>query len=181
MHQGVSTGVGALRAVLLAAAVVGLAGAGHLLSGGAAPPWRAVVLSLLVVSVLSTATASRRVSPWRLAVVVGGGQVVLHHALSSGDGGHHPSLLEATTSPDLSMVAAHAVATVVTVLAVQRGEGAARALLAWAGARPITLPHGVIPSASVPPPVRALLLAPGRRVVDADPARGPPAGCALAV
>ncbi|WP_380165019.1 hypothetical protein [Jannaschia sp. R86511] len=167
------TGAGACRAVLLAATVVGLAAGGHLLAGGAAPSWQAVVLSLLVVAVLSTAAASRRVPVWRLVAVVGGGQAVLHHALTSGTAEHH------AVAPDPGMVAAHAVATLVTVLAVRWGEAVLRTLLAWALRTPLRVPGPVLRPAGptlsrVPGPV------PSCSPPGTDPARGPPRGFALA-
>ncbi len=166
--------MGALRAALLALAVVGLAGAGHLAAGGPAPSWQAVVLSLLVVAVLSTAAASRRVPTWRLAAVVGGGQLALHHALSWGAAGHHAAL------PEFRMVAGHAVATAVTVAVLRRGEAVVRALLAWAVRSPLVLPDGPGPAGRAVGSQGGVRLVAGRPVPVTDPARGPPAGYALA-
>lgn len=168
-----STGVGALRAALLAVAVVGLAGAGHLAAGGHTPSWQAVVLSLLVVAVLCTAAASRRVPTWRLVAVVGGGQLVLHHAMSWGADGHHAGL------PEARMVAGHAVATAVTVAVLRRGEAAVRALLAWALRAPLVLPCGPGPVVRACGCQGGVRLVAGRPVVATDPARGPPSGYAL--
>ncbi|WP_380165567.1 hypothetical protein [Jannaschia sp. R86511] len=165
---------GSLRAVVASAAVVGLAGAGHLLAGGGTPSLRALVLALLVVALLSTSLATRRVTAWRAAAVVGGGQVVLHHAFgwSPGDhktGGGHDALFS-----DPGMLAAHAFATVVTVVALRRGEAALVALGSWVGPLRLVL-AAILPLGPVRPLLAAGEPAPlGGPAAATDPVRGPP-------
>ncbi len=180
---------GPLRAVVAAAAVVGLAGAGHLLAGGGTPSLRALVLALLVVALLSTAVASRRVSAWRLTAVVGGGQVVLHHAFGWVPGSHGAAVADPLVDvaaghqvlwSDPTMLAAHVLATALTVTLLRRGETALVALCSWAG--PLVLvvaaPAPVGPARPLHQDAEPMPL--GAPPAAADPVRGPPRSFALA-
>lgn len=168
--------------------MVGLAGAGHLLAGGGTPSLRALLLALLVVALLSTAVASRQVSAWRLTAVVGGGQVVLHHAFGWVPGSHGAAadpLVDAAAGHQLlwsdpTMLAAHVLATALTVTALRRGEAALLALCSWAG--PLVL---VVATPAPVGPARPLrhdteLVPLGAPPAAADPVRGPPRSLALA-
>ncbi|MGJ7440969.1 hypothetical protein [Aquipuribacter sp. MA13-6] len=187
MHPDRRAAAGPLRAAVAASAVVGLAGAGHLLAGGGTPSFRALVLALLVVTLLSTAVASRQVSAWRLTAVVAGGQVVLHHAFAWVPGGHGAAALDPASEAahqglwsDPTMLTAHVLATAVTVVLLRRGETALVALCSWAG--PLLL---VVVSPAPVGSARPLLAGAepmplGAPAAAADPVRGPPQSFALA-
>ncbi|MGJ7440334.1 hypothetical protein [Aquipuribacter sp. MA13-6] len=185
MQRDRCVAAGALRAAVSASAVVGLAGAGHLLAGGGTPSVRALVLALLVVVVLSTAVASRRVSARRLTAVVAGGQLALHHAFAWVPGNHgavaDPSVAgHATLWWDPTMLGAHVLATAATVVLLRRGEAALVALGSWAG--PLLLlvvtPAPVGPARPLRRDVEPMPL--GAPLAAADPVRGPPRSFALA-
>ena len=185
MHTDRRAAVGPLRAAVAGTVVVGLAGAGHLVAGGAAPSLRALLLGTLLVALLCAAVSAQKVSAARLTAVLGGGQVVLHHAFSWVPGGH------VTAAPgdvaeqhalwsDPTMLAAHALATVCAAVALRRGEAALVALGSWAG--PLLVLVVAVPPAggvrSLFEDVEATAL--GARRPAADPVRGPPRSLALA-
>lgn len=159
----------------------------HWLAGGETPSWFGVGVSLVISLAVCTMLTGRTLSLWRLAVGIGLSQF-LFHALFSGLGTpvavqHDMGAMDATAlhahgAP--TMWAAHAVAAVITVVAVRFGEqsfwgvlGTARLLLA-------RLVWVVVPVVEVPRPVVAV----ERRFVPRDLAlllspmrhRGPPVG-----
>jgi len=134
----------------------------HWISGGIAPSWFGVGVSLIISVMVCTVFTGRTLSLWRLAISIGLSQF-LFHALFSGLGTpvmaeHDMGAMDAT-APHLhaapTMWLAHAVAALVTVVAFRFGEqafwgvtGTARLLLA-------RLLIVVIPALDVPRPVVA--------------------------
>lgn len=193
------------RGWLTAGASTLVAAFSHVAGGGMEPGLLGVVLALAVAVPVSIALAGVHLSTVRLAVAVALSQVAFHLLFSLGasegggasaTGGHHSALVISTIADGAAsgggvgqamvmggpaMWLAHALAAVVTIVALRRGEGAAWALVrlavrGLAVARLLTAGHR--PEAPVvrrpPAPVGVLPCPPGRRHLTARPRRGPP-------
>ncbi|WP_423923190.1 hypothetical protein ACPEEZ_04375 [Frigoribacterium sp. 2-23] len=139
------------RGWFVAVASVIVASVSHVCGGGMDPGDLGVVLSLAFAVPLCIALSGRRLSIVRLAVSVALSQVVFHLLFSLGastggvgaTGGHHEALVvtadgTATTVMDMptaAMTIAHAVAAVLTIAALHRGDVALQALARLAGGR----------------------------------------------
>jgi len=169
----------------------------HVSGGGAMPGWIGVVVPLSLSFVVCTALAGRRLSALRLAAAVAVSQVLFHtlFVLGSydlGAAGHvHGAAAPVVVSgdigpalsPDAAMWLGHAVAALITTVALHRGERAVAQLRAltvrlgrWLRAR-----VRVVVAALGPVPVRRALadtVAVARptsvRVVASAQRRGPP-------
>ncbi|MFF2242836.1 hypothetical protein ACFVTM_01460 [Arthrobacter sp. NPDC058130] len=161
------------RTGLIGSVIVALAAGGHLAGGGGRLPEPVIVAALCAVAMVPVAVLTRfRLSFAVLAGLLGAGQLWLHwsfDALSSaapvripdpgvyGHAGHAaqglaPELagqaMQATSvDMDGAMVAAHAVATLVTALLLARGERALSTLAAWL--RPLVQPHEPVAVATI--------------------------------
>ncbi|ROS51574.1 hypothetical protein [Frigoribacterium sp. PhB24] len=192
------------RGWVIAGASTLVAAFSHVAGGGMQPGALGVVLALAVAVPVSIALAGVHLSTVRLAVAVALSQVAFHLLFSLGasdgggasaSGGHHSALVISTIADGAvsggvgpamvmggpAMWLAHALAAVITVVALRRGEGAAWALvrLAVRGlgvARLLTAGH--LPEAPVVrrPPTSGGVRPrpPGRRHLTARPRRGPP-------
>ncbi|MBD8538442.1 hypothetical protein [Frigoribacterium sp. CFBP 8751] len=192
------------RGWLTAGASTLVAAFSHVAGGGMQPGVLGVVLALAVAVPVSIALAGVHLSTVRLAVAVALSQVAFHLLFSLGaegvggasaTGGHHAALVISTATDGSvsgtvagamvmggpTMWLAHALAAVVTIVALRRGEGAAWAIvrLAVRGltvARLLTAGHRpevpVVRRPSTPTGVRPR--PPGRRHLTARPRRGPP-------
>lgn len=190
-----------LRALLVTATVVALAGAGHLL-GGSALPSALVLLGLGAVVLVPVAwLAGRRLAPGRLLAVVGAAQLGLHEAFTalaappacSGHGHHAGPVVEPPRLPqavpeaahhDLAgsgpaMLGGHVLAAVLTTLVLSRAEAGLWWALEWL--RPlVTVPAPprrppLVPRPAPPAPRDPV---PTRRGARPDRERGPPAATA---
>ena len=185
-----------LRTGLITSTIVGLAAGGHVAGGGSLPQ-PAILLALCALTVLPVSVLTKfRLSFPVLTGLLGAGQAWLHWAFNAFStsvpagspvaSGHaqHSAMLpvgafgSAASAPagDWQMLAAHAVATVVTAFVLARGEQALWALAAWL--RPLVqlpAPFAIIP-ARVPGPCTAPIVLPRDQLVRRMPARrGPPA------
>ena len=197
-----------VRGWIAAAIAVFVALCSHLLAGGDAPGLPGILLCLAFAGMICVVLAGRTLSTPRLAVAVGLSQFLFHgvfgmlgSAPMSIAGGHphdaHTMDMSAQPMPlPVPMAAAdsgmamptwmwfaHAVAAVITVLALRFGERAFWRLVALAApwvrmllafARPVAVhaPPASIPAADVLLPPRLVVLSPQRH-------RGPPALAAL--
>lgn len=188
----------------MAAATLTLATGAHLAGGGVLPA-PAVMLAVLALTALGSATATRlRLGYPAVMALLGAGQLALHEAFaafsipaagSSGATALHGSHLagaaalppaldhiygaEATSAP--LMLAAHALATLGCALLLAKGEDALWALAAWlrplmALPRPAACDHGAAPLVSSAP--FAVPLCPWRNLRQ-DSRRGPPSAVVL--
>jgi len=192
------------RGWLIAGASTLVAASSHVAGGGMQPGVLGVVLALAVAVPVSIALAGVHLSTVRLAVAVALSQVAFHLFFSLGaeggggasaTGGHHSALVISTAADGSvsgavagamvmggpTMWLAHALAAVVTIVALRRGEGAAWALVRLA-VRGLTvaslLTAGHRPEVPVvrrpPTPTGVRPHPPGRRHLTARPRRGPP-------
>lgn len=164
-----------VRVLLLAAAVVGLSVVAHGLAGGADPG--AVPLGVLAVltAVAVRPLTRRQIGLPRLLGLLGAGQLVLHvvfercAALSPSGAAVH-----AHAASPLTMLGAHAVATLAVAVVLRYGDAVLWRLWTWlTGCRVPGRPRSVVvrtaaPVVGVLPAVRDLL------VRGAAPGRGPP-------
>ncbi|MGP3535283.1 hypothetical protein ACTU3I_10860 [Microbacterium sp. RD1] len=136
----------AVRGAAFAAVATVTAATAHTLAGGGAPsPLFCAVLACLLLPV-TTILAGRRIALWRTALTIGVAQAIFHTVFAvTGDlgtwqatGGHvhsapawipHAAALLPTAGAP--MIAAHAVAAVLTIAVVARGERVVRAVAAW--------------------------------------------------
>jgi hypothetical protein len=176
-----SPGTGVLhgvRALLLAAVVVGLSLVAHGLAGGARPGAVPLVVLAALTAVAVRPATRREVSVPRLIGLLGAGQVVLHVVFEQcallsvvpGTPGehHHPGAVA-----DPLMIGAHVVATFVVALVLRHGESLLWRLWAWLTARHLPLAPATItlPSKLV---IGRLIAGHGERVPEALRGRGPP-------
>jgi hypothetical protein len=192
------------RGWLTAGASTVVAAFSHVVGGGMQPGLLGVVLALAVAVPVSIALAGVHLSTVRLAVAVALSQVAFHLLFSLGasdaggasaSGGHHTALVISTVADGAAsgsaastmvmggpaMWLAHALAAVVTIVALRRGEGAAWGLVRLAvrgltvarlligGHRPVSVVVRRAPRAA-----RVLPRPPGKRHLTALPRRGPP-------
>ncbi len=185
-------GLWALRTLVVAGVTLALAAGAHSAGGGQLPGAGALSL-LLGALVLPTALLTRR--RLRLPILLGWLGVLetlLHHTLGLAavpteampglSTGHHhegPVLAlasagaDATVTSSGAMTLAHALATVLTALALGRAEAVLWAL--WEAVRPALVPLPDVRSPALPPPPNwsAAALVPFSVVVGTSP-RGPP-------
>lgn len=128
------------RGTLAAAFATFIAAFSHVIAGGALPHIGAIALSFAVAMAACVALAGRSVSLWRTTASVGLSQIAFHTIFSGmtatpaatrvvdASGSHEHLLaftttaLQAGTHHSASMWAGHAVAAVLTILALRRGE-----------------------------------------------------------
>lgn len=192
----------ALRAGMVASAVVGLAAGAHVIGGGALPALP-ILLALGAFVGLASTTATRfKLNAASMLAVLGSGQLVLHEALTAlsaspiatqnlfgshagHSSGEHAAVLatlattgQAAQEPGhgLAMFLAHTAATLACAALLSRGEAALWALAAWL--RPlVSLPEAVTLDAGPPPAAAGLPPSnPHRpwRNLRQDSRRGPP-------
>ncbi|PPF79540.1 hypothetical protein C5B96_12550 [Subtercola sp. Z020] len=142
----------ALRGVLAAGFAVFVAAFSHVAVGGTAPGVVGLALGFAFAVLVCVGLAGRSLSVPRLSVAVGVSQLVFHCIFSLGapsdvtalSAGHHGSVVTFATASGTGaavtqgcdwMWAAHAIAAVLTVLALAKGERGIRALLAAAHLR----------------------------------------------
>lgn len=191
------------RSAAVTTTMLCLAAAAHVLGGGTLPVAPVLVLLAALVNVPVTLLAGRRLGLRTLLALLAAGQWGLHHAFAwfatapactggSGHHGaghlHHGSTVVASCLPgdgslapvhsggwELPMLAAHALAIVLTASALSRGEDALWLLVAWL--RPLVEVPGVpVPAAPAPrlQAIRALPVLRTRRAARANRLRGPP-------
>lgn len=174
----------------------------HVSGGGTAPSWIGILVPLVVSVLVCTALAGRSLSLTRLGVAVLGSQALFHLLFVLGTFGpsaktgtghahHHDAAMSMTmetsdmtvvSTAGASMWIAHAVAALITVAALYRGERAvlrlrdvARQMVAWVRrAAAFTIPSFVLVprrvqavAVSLPPALLVLFVSVSRR-------RGPP-------
>lgn len=135
--------VRALRGASAAALATLIAATAHTLSGGGAPPPLLLAVVALLAMPVTTALVGRRLALWRTSATVLASQALFHIAFAvAGATGsspmpaahaHHAMSVPlgdvvVAAAPDPLMMAGHAVAAVVTVIALHRGERMLRAL-----------------------------------------------------
>lgn len=188
-----------LRAAVVSAIVLVLSAGAHL-GGGGILPHPGVLLGLAALTMLSaTVVAKRTLGLPALVAVLGGGQFTLHHAFGffasaattvvcAPDAAHlgHAATLSCTVGSaavyphgleggtDLTMFAAHAIATLATAMLVARGEKALSSVAGWL--RPL---FTVLRISPLRPLVRVGAMGPVRRFhavpfLISPPLRGPP-------
>jgi len=190
------------RGWLTAVASTLVAAFSHVAGGGMQPGALGVVLALAVAVPVCVALASVHLSTVRLVLAVGLSQAAFHLLFSLGasgglggvsaSGGHHSSLvLTAATDAGVAsstmhmggsaMWVAHAVAALVTIVALRRGEQTVWAIARLAVrrlglARLLTSGHRPEVPATRRPAPRSIVRShpPGRRHLTARPRRGPP-------
>ncbi|MFJ6654020.1 hypothetical protein ACIQLJ_14610 [Microbacterium sp. NPDC091313] len=158
----------AARGAVFAALASATAATAHTLAGGGAPsPLFCLLLAVLALPV-TTALAGTRTALWRTAGAVGAAQLLFHAAFASvGDigawgavashtHGNHvlaPPMDDATVMPTTwAMTLAHAVAALIVIAAVHRGERVARAIAAWLPRLVRRLRTAVLPARPRPVP-----------------------------
>lgn len=178
-----------LRGMTAAAVATWLAAVSHTIGGGTAPDGALLLVVTALAAPLGVALAGRRLGLVRLSLTVILTQVLLHVAFAwtagldpaaaTGHvhGGALPTGGQATAVlPDLGMMLAHALAALLTIALLHRGERAARvvarglrelvARLVVSLGSPVTPPPVPVP-AEHPSPI-------GIRVARVVPLRGPP-------
>ena len=164
----------ALRTVSSAVAVVCLALVFHAAAGGHVPTAAAIGL-LTLATLVVTAPLTRHTVPLPgLLVVLGAAQVVLHTAFDAHATDHTHAVAHGAAST-ATMVAMHAVATLLTSLAFAQGRDALRRASAWSAVRHLLLhPPRRLPAS----PRLPVLLAPPSAATSATPgavrSRAPP-------
>lgn len=197
MSSRADRGTRALRGVAAAAVATFAATASHAAVTGQAPPLANLLLALGLAAPICVILTGQAPSWWRISIAVAASQTLFHSILSldlAGTGGdaagHHgmtmsehastataagPALLHGVDSPWMWL--AHAVAAVLTILALGRGERALRVVRdflaeAFRALAPLRAP-GVhtVPQPAVPAP----LVRSGIAVLSVMRRRGPPA------
>ncbi|MHA6628997.1 hypothetical protein ACU61A_26475 [Pseudonocardia sichuanensis] len=171
-------GGGGLRAAVMAGLCALLTATGHTAGGGTAPDLAvlAVLLPLLAYGLVGVACRCRGV-PGAVGVLAAG-QLVLHHVLELLHPSHHAA--QAALAPGTQMITMHAIATLLTALALRHADRGLAALLAALGR--------VLPRRLAPPPADRplpVLAVPGpavpaalaRAFAVAHARRGPPVTC----
>ncbi|MET0674113.1 MAG: hypothetical protein ABWY37_11535 [Microbacterium pygmaeum] len=136
----------AVRGVTAAAVATFLAAVSHTLGGGTAPSFPVIAAVALLAAPMATAIVGSRLALWRLAIAVALSQIAFHTAFSVVAGmsptGSVTSMAHDHTQAALSsaapsmgatasplMLLAHAIAAIVSIVILHRGERAARTLL----------------------------------------------------
>ncbi|MFI7134621.1 MFS transporter [Nonomuraea sp. NPDC050153] len=154
-----------VRAMVFAVVCCGLGALAHLLGGGRVPA-PAAAMAFAISFAAAVPVTGRERGTKAILPLLAGAQVVLHLLFSTAPvvvpGGHpHSGLV-----PDVGMLVAHGLATVMTALWLARGEAALWALLRRLGVRfrllmcaPHRTPYGTAAVQAVEPaPLRAALL-----------------------
>lgn len=192
----------ALRGVLAAAVATFTALLGHVAGGGAVPGWLGIVAPLVLSTAASVLLVGRRLSVWRVGLVVVVSQALFHTLFVLGTptvagagaepGAHHHGAVALPTAAsgavavaDPAMTLGHAAAAVLTIAALYRGELAVLALVRLVtllGAAVRTALHGLTPTPVVVAsgiarraPLERVIAPLHDRVVLTAPRRGPPA------
>lgn len=105
-----------VRALVVAAACVGITLSAHVFAGGMVVPARSLLLVYGAVCLVTYALSGRRWTLGRLLVAFGAAQVVLHPAFDLLTGGMPMA------STDAAMLAAHGVAALVLAVVLARGD-----------------------------------------------------------
>ncbi|WP_243076837.1 hypothetical protein [Microbacterium sp. SS28] len=185
-----------LRGISAAGVATVVASTAHTLAGGGAPSAALVAVVILLAAPVAVALAGRTLALWRLALTVLASQLVFHvaFALSAGATGaagaaaahaHHGALVldsgpAAAWTLDPLMLLGHAVAAVVTIAALHRGErmlrSIVRGLLRLLAAR-WDVPRPDFPALLAPSVPGERGIRPPLFVTEVS-RRGPPVGCA---
>lgn len=177
---------GVLRAGVLAAFSAVLTAAGHVAGGGRLPDLTVLVVLLPLLAGLFTTVAERLRTPVGTIVVLGAGQLALHeliellspaHATHHAMAAHYAPALPPSTGA--GMLAIHALATLVTAVALRfadRAIAAVGAALRRAVRRPPVL-CADRPLATLAGPGPAVTLRLACALAAAHVRRGPPVGC----
>jgi hypothetical protein len=165
----------ALRGTVAAAVATVIAATAHTLAGGGAPSPALVAAVGILAAPAAVALAGRRLSPWRVGMIVLASQALFHLAFAITAGAdptaphaHHTMVLAGGVTPvalpDAPMLVAHALAAIATAAGLYGGERMLRAL-----GRGI---HAILSRArvSAPLPVVPRLVA-STRVRESRPAR----------
>lgn len=189
-RAGRATRVG--RGVAAAAVATFVATLSHAAVGGELPPFANIVLALCLAAPVCVMLAGRALSWGRLALAVVVSQALFHALLvldlqggAVVGAGHHATtaLLQATPAHAPAahedspwMWAAHALAAVVTVLAVGRGEQTLRAVARFfvRALRVLRPVRGLGPTDAAPPAPAPLSLPRALTVLSTMRHRGPP-------
>lgn len=188
------------RGGLIASIAVFVAAFSHVAAGGSAPGWAGTAIALAFALLASIAVAGRRLTPWRIAVAVVVSQFFFHLVFSIGaptsvtmmQNGHHgPVLVGGAADPVASMDhsgggmwIAHAIAAVVTIVFLWRGERELWRVLATAARQLATVLWGAPVVVSVVSHGVAVQVSPVSRLLFRDDLgvvlsslrhRGPPA------
>lgn len=198
-----------LRAAMVAAMIVTLAAAAHVVGGGDLPAPGIMAAVLALTGMAATAATRRKVNFPAMAALLGTGQLVLHEAFSAfsspaaapaGPAGHHPASIPfpglpldaaGTAATHLHqyesgwaaalMLGGHALATLACAVLLAKGEAALWSLAAWL--RPLVrLPRAAMPDVVASPAAAGWPedSAPlPWRNLRADCLRGPPAAVVL--
>ncbi|OZM82373.1 hypothetical protein CFP66_11510 [Pseudonocardia sp. MH-G8] len=167
-----------LRACVVAGLCALLTAAGHTAGGGTAPDLAVLVVLLPLLAYGLVDVAGRCRSAAGSVGVLAAGQLVLHHVMEL----LHPThqVAHATLAPGAQMVTMHALATLLTGLALRHADRGVAALLAALGR---VLPRRLVPPPAdrplpvlaVPAPAVPARLA--RAFAVAHARRGPPVTC----
>lgn len=176
----------------------------HVTGGGAMPEWLGIAVPWMLSAAVCVVLAGRKLSAVRLSIAVVVSQLLFHTLFvlgaGAGDGAgaaashlHHHGALTLTPSTtealaaDPTMWMWHGIAALLTVVALHRGEQAARRLLdlahasvAWLRVRlavTLPLPHHPRPTSPLGGVVAWVIRPAPQR--DAHPRRGPPLLLAL--
>jgi hypothetical protein len=197
-----------LRAAMLAAMIVTLGAAAHVVGGGELPVPGIMLAVLALTGMAATAATRLRLNFPAMAALLGAGQLVLHEAFSAFSApagttradvpGHHGTSASLAGFPldtagavhlhqvDSSwaaplMLGGHALATLACALLLAKGEAALWSLAAWL--RPLVqLPEAAMPDAVAAPAAAGWLAASAPlpwRNLRPDCRRGPPAAVVL--
>ncbi len=177
----------------------------HAAGGGQVPGWLGIVVPWVLSLAVCTVLAGRRLSLWRLSVSVAASQVLFHTlfvlgtgsatsstmtSMHAGHGAHATMVMPSSTGADTaqmihadpSMWFSHAVAAVLTIVVLYRGERAllrlrdiAAQMVAWVCRRfgTATISMLDLPSVRVVPSEAERLLTPGPQLSSLH-RRGPP-------
>ncbi|MBT2536174.1 hypothetical protein [Arthrobacter sp. ISL-69] len=165
-----------LRAAMVAAMIVTLGAAAHVVAGGELPVPGIMLAVLALTGMAATAATRLRLNFPAMAALLGAGQLVLHEAFSAFSSpagtvhanvpGHHPAApslagfpLETAGAAHVHhaapwaaslMLAGHALATLACALLLAKGEAALWSLAAWL--RPLVqLPEAAMPDVAAAP------------------------------
>lgn len=148
-----------VRALVVAAACVGITLSAHLFGGGAPVPARMLLLIWAAVALIAYAASGRRWTVGRLVLVFGLAQLVLHPAFDLA-GGMRPM-----ASTDVPMLAAHGVAALVLAVVMARGD-----TVLWRTAQVVAaLLRPLAAAFGVPGPVRTDAVLPASPAPAPDP------------
>jgi hypothetical protein len=169
---------GHLRGAVLAALCTLIAAVGHTAGGGSVPDLGVLVVLSPLLAGMFTAVAQRCHGPAGTIAVLGAGQLALHHLMELLHPAHH--MTEPAVPAGWRMVAMHAVATLVTAVALRYTDRALSGLTAALrrvvrrrlAPLPADRPLLVLATPDLALPARL-----ARALAAANITRGPPVGC----